>query len=299
MPTKIEWADESWNPVTGCTKVSEGCRNCYAERMARRLAGRYGYPRAPYHFDVTLHADRLSQPLRWKKPRTIFVCSMGDLFHEGVGSDFLWEVLMVMKRAKQHTFLVLTKRAEAMSCRIGGLSLVQSLARDGKPPVLPNVWLGVSCENQEAADERIPILLQIPAAVHFVSLEPLLEEIDLTRWLSLDRWLLSPQSQWEPAPATLDGVFAGGETGHGARPMPLAALRSLRDQCQAAGVPFLFKSWGEWLDVSVLIEMGCDPYSSRFPEKGHYIRVGKKRAGRLLDGKEHNEMPDVTMPRRL
>lgn len=169
MASKIEWTDETWNPITGCTKISAGCAHCYAERMARRLAGRCGYPEAPNHFDVTYHPDRMMQPTKWKKPRRVFVCSMSDLFHDDVPKHVVWAIWSRMSCTEQHTFQVLTKRPER------ALSVLNDLyAQHNWGDPSPNIWLGVTAENQRAANERIPFLLQIPAAVRFVSCEPLL-----------------------------------------------------------------------------------------------------------------------------
>jgi len=178
--TKIEWTNFTWNPCSGCTKISAGCKNCYAERMAKRLAGKYGYPEQPHHFDVTLHPDKLNQPYKWRKPRRIFVCSMGDLFHEDVGFEYILKVWKVMAINNHHTFQILTKRPEQM------LKFVQWLAGADHISIAEfpqNVWIGVTAENQKTADERIPILLKIPAAVRFVSVEPMLERIDLSQYL--------------------------------------------------------------------------------------------------------------------
>lgn len=174
MPTKIEWAQETWNPITGCTPVSEGCQHCYARRMATRLRGRCGYP-ADDPFRVTFHPDRLGQPLKWKKPRMIFVCSMGDLFHDLPPPEGSWpivdRILRVCNDCPQHIFLLLTKRIEhawyyfRSPVYNGNYSRSELLGK--------NIWLGVTAENQQRADERIPILLQIPAAVRFVSVEPM------------------------------------------------------------------------------------------------------------------------------
>lgn len=270
--TKIEWTDETWNPVTGCTKVSEGCCNCYAERMARRLAGRCGYPAAPKHFDVSLHPGRLEQPLRWKKPRMIFVCSMGDLFHEDVGGAFITEVWDIMRRTPQHTYQVLTKRPEQMA-----RDIFRIYAWAHCEP-LPNVWLGVSVESPDYL-WRIDELMKCPAAVRFVSLEPLLGPIDLSKWLrergggyfpiGLPRQQPSLPPNWHQS--CLDWIIVGGESGPGARPMHPDWARDIRDQCQAAGVPFFFKQWGAWRPDST--------------------KTYKRRAGRLLDGRTWDEMP--------
>jgi protein gp37 len=256
--TKIEWTEYSWNPVTGCTPASEGCQNCYAKRMATRLKGRYGYPEDE-PFKVTLHPEKLKEPLKWKKPRRVFVCSMGDLFHEQVPDEYIAKVWEVMNNASQHTFLVLTKRPQRMKDFLARLGWyihdrdgypMEAVLDEGGKYTLKNVWLGVTAENQQRADERIPILLQIPAAVRFVSIEPMLGPVVIPE-------------EWP------DWVICGGETGPGARPIHPDWVRSLRDQCQVAGTPFFFKSWGEWAEH----------------------KVGRKKAGRLLDGRTWDEIP--------
>lgn len=242
MPTKIEWTNETWNPVTGCTKVSPGCANCYAERMARRLAGRAGYPEKPDHFDVTVHGDRLSQPYRWNTPRRVFVCSMGDLFHEYVSRARLADFWGAMVDNRQHTYQVLTKRPKRMA------QWAESANAAFGPT--PHIWLGVSAENQEFASLRIPILLQTPAAVRFVSAEPLLGPLDLTR---LDAGILPGHKGYmantldtKIGPSGkphkhLDWVIIGCESGPGRRPMELDWAVDLVSQCKAAGVPVFVK----------------------------------------------------------
>jgi len=229
MTTKIEWTDETWNPITGCTPISEGCQNCYAKRMAKRLKGRYGYPDIG-PFDVVYHKNRLTRSLSWKKPRRIFVCSMGDLFHMDVRTNWIYDIFYLMAHLPQHTFIILTKRPERMSYFISKV-----LDKDEWP--LKNVWLGVTAENQKRADERIPFLLKIPAAVRFVSIEPILSFIDLTIY-EVNKGKESNFLR------NLDWVICGGETGPGARPMKIEWARSLRDQCRLAGVPFFFKKVG-------------------------------------------------------
>lgn len=280
--TGISWTDATWNPVRGCSRVSEGCRNCYAERVAARfsLAG------MPYHGladqtrtgskwtgKVQLFPDKLSDPLKWRRPRRVFVNSMSDLFHEELTNEQIAAVFGVMAAAPQHTFQILTKRAKRMrewfEWMKGALPLkdqnwdpraaacwdftkkvmpgaIESSAWNSEfmdrahtiPWPLPNVWLGVSVENQEAADERIPELLRAPAAVRFLSCEPLLWPTDLHReWLApfhdVDPMLRpTPRVAW---------VIAGCESGPRARPCKVEWLRSLRDQCAAAGVPFFLK----------------------------------------------------------
>ncbi|MGV6473474.1 phage Gp37/Gp68 family protein [Azotobacter vinelandii] len=356
--TGIEWTDTTWNPIRGCSRASEGCRHCYAEQQAARIIsmdrGR-GIPEGQGSYDgllarggqwngtVRLVPESLGLPLRWTKPRRIFVNSMSDLFHESVPFEFIASVFAVMGVTTRHTYQVLTKRPKRM------LKFFQWLQDDDEYRVfsdywpehvpwvaqrhphqggydncgpawpLENVWLGVTAENQAAADERIPLLLQVPAAVRWVSMEPLLGEVDLSRWLELggldtDLGLSNPGLDW---------VIVGGESGPNARPMHPAWARSLRDQCAtagaAAGVPFLFKQWGEWVPRSACYHTfedgkSCsehDPSSKRWPcirltEKGHdgrhlentdqgcdaYMqRVGKKIAGRLLDGELHDAYP--------
>lgn len=290
--TKIEWADAVWNPVTGCTKVSAGCAQCYAERMAKRLAGRYGYP-ADDPFKVTLHPDRLEQPLRWRKSRRVFVNSMSDLFHEDVPYEFIDKVFAVMALCPQHTFQVLTKRPKEMGAYLNlhsiDFRISQAVKRLHLPTPyaalagfagvkgwpLPNVWLGTSCEDQPTADKRIPELLKCPAEVTFLSLEPMLGPIDLSPWIYQNACgCLELENDVDPdncphckgtgAVCALDWVIAGGESGPGARPMDPDWPRGIRDQCQAAGVPFFFKQWDG---------------------------VHKKQAGRMLDGRTWDEMP--------
>ena len=232
MPTKIEWAQESWNPVTGCTPVSEGCENCYAARMAKRLAGRAGYP-ADNPFRVTLHPERLDQPAKWRKPRRIFVCSMGDLFHEDVLAGgrfgFIDKVMQVIYDYKQHIFIILTKRPE-------------NIPNWWAWETWPNLWLGVTAENQARADERIPILLSIPAAVRFVSIEPMLGPVDLRgklkHYLKPGVPLFSYRYGFKTG---LDWVILGCETGPGRRTMLPRWARDVKNQCVAAGVPFFLK----------------------------------------------------------
>lgn len=208
MGTDIQWTDETWNPVTGCTKISPGCRNCYAERMSKRLRGRYGYP-ADEPFRVTLHPDRLDQPYRWRKPRRVFVCSMGDLFHEDVPFEFIDKVCGVMGGTPFHAYQILTKRPERMAdyfSQWGGCHGRQC-------------WLGTTVENQEMANLRIPKLLTISTAVRFLSCEPLLEPIFN---LPLDG---------------IDWVIIGCESGPRRRPCKAPWLVSIIDQCDKAGVP--------------------------------------------------------------
>ena len=210
--SKIEWTDTTWNPVTGCTKISPGCQNCYAERMSYRLQA-MGQPNYADGFKVKTHNNVLSLPLKWKKHRTIFVNSMSDLFHEDVPASFISKVFEVMSKVTRHTFQVLTKRSE----NLRGLS--HSL------PWPENVWTGVTVENCDYL-HRIDDLRVTPARIKFVSFEPLLgsiPDIDFTG---------------------IDWVIVGGESGPGARPMSISWVEEIRDQCFDAGVPFFFKQWG-------------------------------------------------------
>lgn len=210
--THIEWTDATWNPVTGCSKISPGCKNCYAERMANRLQA-MGQPRYRNGFDVTLQADVLDQPLQWKLPRKIFVNSMSDLFHEEIPFTFISRIFEVMNKSRRHTFQILTKRSQR-------LSEVAS-----KLPWSSNVWIGVSVENQRYTD-RISDLRSVPASVRFLSLEPLIGPIN-TLPLNGIHW-----------------VIAGGESGPRARSVSAEWIREIRDQCIREHVPFFFKQWG-------------------------------------------------------
>lgn len=210
--SRIEWTDATWNPVTGCTKISPGCKFCYAEVMARRLHA-MGQPRYRDGFALTLQPDALDVPLHWKRPKVIFVNSMSDLFHRDVPDDYIVSVFDVMRRAEQHTFQVLTKRADRLE------ALAPRLAWS------PNVWMGVSVEDR-ARTTRIAHLQRVPAAVRFLSVEPLLEGIPD---LPLD------DIHW---------VIVGGESGRSPRPIEEAWVTDIRDQCARARTKFFFKQWG-------------------------------------------------------
>ena len=248
--TKIEWTEVSWNPITGCTPISEGCQNCYAARMAKRLAGRYGYP-ADDPFRPRFHSDRLHEPYRWKSPKMIFVCSMGDLFHEDVPFDVVARIFDVIAQAMQHTYLILTKRPGVMARCVRKLENRRIARFDD---MFPNVWLGVTVENQDAANERIPAILGTPAAVRFVSAEPMLGPVSLWR-IRQDRWTIynalegcgdtSRGVGGQMSPSVfgnkLDWVIIGCESGPGRRPMKLGWAVDLVHQCQAVGVPVFVK----------------------------------------------------------
>lgn len=289
MTTKIEWSDDTWNPTTGCTKISPGCANCYLPRTAAfRIAGRQF---VKGHIPIQLHPERLALPIHWREPRRVFVDSMSDLFHDDVPDEFIDKVFGVTTLAGAHQFLVLTKRPERMRayftapgrgidiCRAacpywpnGPLAAFADLVG---PDILPldNVWLGVTAENQRMANARVPELLQTPAAVRFVSLEPLLAPLTLrcidlgvkvtkgygrrrVAWDALSGWevqghpdkpipdRLSGRSAASCQHPALDWVIVGGESGPRRRPMDLAWARSLREQCRAAGVAFFMKQLG-------------------------------------------------------
>lgn len=315
--SSIEWCDDTWNPVSGCTKVSAGCDNCYAETFAERWRGTSGHY-FEHGFDVQLRPDKLTLPLRWRKPRRIFVNSMSDLFHDSVPDEYIAKVFAVMAAAPQHTFQVLTKRHARMRSLLSSKEFEAAvfLAHDegcfdgyfgySKLP-LPNVWLGISAENQQWADIRIPELLDTPAAVRWVSAEPLLGPIDLDNCGGYQAVTPKPF----PGLTYLKWVVVGGESGPKARPMHPDWARSLRDQCQEAGVPFLFKQWGEYAPGRI-IESPQFRGGAYFDDGGHVVggnpavslpsvhnfgdgtgayRAGKGRAGRLLDGREWNEYP--------
>ncbi|HEY9439666.1 MAG TPA: phage Gp37/Gp68 family protein [Streptomyces sp.] len=343
--SRIEWTESTWSPVTGCEKVSPGCDNCYAEGIARRFAGSKAFPNG---FGVTLRPERLDQPLRWKRPRRIFVNSMSDLFHDAVPDEYIVQVFARMWWSPRHTFQILTKRhgrmhsllpriEEHLRAMADDLTLV-----DAPTPLtwpLPNVHLGVSVENQKWADIRIPTLLDTPAAVRWISAEPLLGLVKLDpAWLAppiacprtaatlggnsestaafaqlaraVARRLTSEST--EPVPGFLDWCVAGGESGPGARPMHPDWARSLRDQCVQSGIPFYFKQNGEWIRRRDA-ETWEDPWTSprvrwvapdgSVHEHGAYAgegrsqgwvqvqRVGKKAAGRELDGRTWDQFP--------
>jgi protein gp37 len=240
LQSAIEWTEATWNPVTGCTKVSLGCTNCYAERLARRLHA-MGNPNYANGFAVTLHEHMLSLPLKWRQPRVVFVNSMSDMFHEEVPLDFIRRMFDVMRRASHHTFQALTKRSGRLA----------DLAPKLDWPA--NVWMGVTVEHADYVG-RIDDLRQTGARVKFLSLEP----------------LLGPMPRLDLS--GIDWVIVGGESGPHARPMDPDWARDLREQCRRADVPFFFKQWGG---------------------------TNKKKAGRVLDGRTWDEMPEVAPAGRL
>lgn len=325
----IEWTDATWQIITGCRVLSPGCINCYAMSLAgtrlRNHPSRVGLTTKTktgpvWTGQVRFNEQWLTQPLQWKRPRRIFVCAHGDLFHEDVPDAWLDKVFAVMALAPQHTFQVLTKRAKRMREYLYPNGRIEIWERAveiaGALNVtfpLPNVWLGVSAERQQEANERIPYLLGTPAAVRFVSLEPLLGPIDLEALHPDGVQTLDALSGLSVNPAytgwsRLDLVIAGGESGGRARPMHPAWPRAIARQCADAGVSFFFKQWGSWAPStpdeakgnphSGWLANAAHPHVARaselYPEAGasFVARIGKKRAGRLLDGVEHNGMPE-------
>lgn len=377
--SNIEWTDATWNPVSGCARVSAGCDHCYAVWMTRRLEGAArgavgkGRLRAAglkyvgltveqkpaaiaqgigvdgWHFNgkVRCHADVLGVPLRWKKPRRIFVNSMSDLFHKDVPFEFIDQVFAVMALTPRHTYQILTKRPERMAEYLAEEHrdlIIDAAVWDIKPEFaakrelgetivrdydvvklpLPNVWLGTSVEDQAALDLRWPWLAKCPAAVRFLSVEPMLGAIDFLRTPrpghTID-WLTGEQetAREKVNAPRIDWVICGGESGPQARPMHPDWARWIRDQCQDAGVPFFFKQWGEFGPIGgdtrgdrVVLTDGASYTHGQVAEKqiakehlggtGSWKaglnptimhRVGKAAAGRVLDGRTWDEFPEV------
>lgn len=357
--SKIEWTDASWNPVAGCSRVSSGCDNCYAMGQAHRIQA-MGNTDA-YHDTtrktkrgvdwsgvVNLLPERLDQPLRWKRPRRIFVNSMSDLFHPTVPTSYIAEVFVVMMLANWHTYQILTKRPERMAevlndpgwlaetlasacyadnlyepLRLntdhGSADRLLTMLRDYPSQVWPadHIWLGTSVENQTTADERIPHLLKCPAVVRWLSCEPLLGSVDLTAHFNNGEPALMGYEEY------LHWIVCGGESGPGARPMHPRWARSLRDQCLQANVPFHFKQHGRYIHEDQIWEDpemrgGNDAYLyfgaktidryinerlggfehlfntgrlHQFEDTSFAFPVGKKVAGRVLDGRTWNQYP--------
>lgn len=260
MPTKIEWTHnpawgkgETWNPIAGCTKCSPGCDNCYAERMAKRLKamGRWHYENVVdaegWTGKIKYNTAAMQKPLCWRKPRTVFVCSMSDLFHRDVTFGDVNRIMHMVRQCTQHVFIALTKRAERQRY------YWSEIAYDRFPC---NLITGVTCCTQEELDRSVPILLDTPATCRMVSIEPMLGQIHI-------------ENEWMRA---LDWIILGGESGPGARPMKPEWVRQVRDQSRFFGTPFLFKQWGG---------------------------TNKKKAGRLLDGKEWNQFPELNYANSL
>ena len=339
--TGISWADATWNPIVGCTKVSAGCDNCYAIRTAHRMTANpnplvsqaYAGTEAGGEWTgkVNLLADRL-EPLRWRKPRRIFVNAQSDLFHKDVPDEFIARVFAVMALTPRHTYQVLTKRHGRMRSLLrsdnfrpdveDAMRGIVAAYRTEQPWYaawpLPNLWLGVSVEDQATVDLRIPALLDTPAAVRWISAEPLLGPVDLRDYV--DRWrecdgdtcdwghcdraavavrrdfthgdpryvLMLPVCELHRG---LDWVVVGGESGPGARPMHPDWARTLRDQCAAAKVPYFFKQWGEWAPEDQTPEETVIPAQYRHDDSTGCMRLGRRVTGDRLDGRQHHEWP--------
>lgn len=292
--SRIGWTDSTWNPVVGCSRVSEACRYCYAESLSHR----FGWTSKPWTgpnaaVNVQLHPERLDQPIRWQKPRRIFVNSMSDLFHEEVPDGFIDDVFAVMAMAARHTYQILTKRPQRMRNYLRSPETVFRIAaaidrrdnqqgydvlaqdmREGGAWPLRDVWLGVSVEDQRRANERIPLLLQTPADVRFLSCEPLLGPIDLTALPyptpQGDTVAVNALCRVSAFAPTIDWVITGAESGSHARPMDDDWVRALRDQCQASGTAFFFKQ-----------RVSTD---------------GRKDTEPFLDGRQWLEFPEGAMP---
>lgn len=334
--TGIEWTDATWNPVRGCSRVSEGCRHCYAELQAARIIamdrGR-GIPPGEGSYDgllakggqwngtIRMVPKKISEPLRWTKPRMIFVNSMSDIFHENVPDAFILRVFDAMRQAtyeggagcgrirdaqrEGHIFQLLTKRPDRMRSFMNRLRFNPELGAvlsddDTLPflgPLSRSIWLGVSVEDQATADERIPLLLRTPAAVRWVSAEPLLAPVELTTLIGLPREPYDQRLQPNPRPS-LDWIVAGGESGPRARPMHPDWVRNLRDQSKAGQIQFLFKQWGDLLPhcQSTKPQQRNPVRFAVFQHDQHlypYYNIGKRAAGRLLDGEQYDGYPEI------
>jgi protein gp37 len=342
--TKIEWTEATWNPITGCSVVSSGCRHCYAMKLAgtrlQHHPSREGLTvdtgKGPvWNGEVRFNEQWLDQPLRWKRPRKIFVCAHSDLFHPAIPDEWIDRVFAVMALSPQHTFQVLTKRPDRMRAYLSdrngmgnsniceAVGLIPSSLGNRKGALsmpLPNVWLGVSVEDQKAAEERIPLLLEAPAAVRWISAEPLLGGLSLDCIAGTNAsgsgvgTYNALRGTWTPSIGNtdeesvnkidlnvrIDWVVVGGESGPDARPMHPNWVCSLRDQCADASVPFLFKQWGEWAGHYypypgvVHIEYdGSILNDGPTPTSWSMMKVGKKKAGRLLVGDLHDDYPKL------
>jgi protein gp37 len=296
---KIQWLNlpgykgETWNPVIGCSKVSEGCKNCYAEKMANRLAHNPN-TKADYaevitvgkwNGKTTFTTDGLFKPENWRSPRVVFVCSMGDLFHETVRFEAIRLIFQEMSRHRQHIFIVLTKRPERMVEFYDWKKSEHGISWQPSQ----NIWMGVTAENQEQAINRIPFLNFFSASVKFVSIEPMLEEIHLNE-------ALGSTLKWHGGGLKncLSWVICGGESSHNARPMHPDWVRRLRDDCMYANVPFFFKQWGEWMPQGTMKNYNfLNPKKEIVAGTDVLVKVGKHKSGNLLDGEQHQQYPEI------
>lgn len=331
--SKIEWTEQTWNPIVGCSLASPGCTNCYAMKMAGRLEAmaHKGNARLKHYKGTTqktksgfawtgkigFNEDALLKPLKRKKPTIYFVNSMSDLFHPDVSDEIRDQIFAIMALCPQHTFQILTKRPDIMREYITSINTqnIISIAGEfdlegcfrldidykiGKIQIfpLPNVWLGTSVENQKYAEQRIPDLLATPAAVRFLSCEPLIGPIDFAYCKDG-----LPDNMWESPLEDIDWVIVGGESGKGARAMHRDWARTIRDQCAAIGTDFYFKQWGDWLPYSEFAEnkgaygkiLGVKPENFEHLDDRFSIRVGKSKSGRFLDGVIHDKRPEVKL----
>jgi len=327
--SKIEWTDKTWNPVIGCSKISEGCENCYAEKMAFRLTNMLKNTKnhisneintsciayssiienGKWNGKTALRKDKLQEPSKWKKPCKIFVCDMGDLFHESVPFQWIDKIFTVCACNPHHIFQLLTKRPERALKYFNwkepdwaneGMREddgVKIPFKDWKWP-LDNVWIGVTVENQEQSEIRIPLLSKIPVRIKYISCEPLLGPIDLSEIIYEGQKIYPLKF--------INWVIAGGESGPGSRPMHPDWVRSLQDQCEATNIPFFFKQWGEYRPFEKMskpnfyidsatnkINFIVDGKWLDYPliTNCMFLKIGKKKAGRLLDGIIYNEFP--------
>lgn len=304
--TKIEWTDATWNPITGCSVVSPGCTNCYAMKLAgtrlKHHPSRAGLTietkSGPvWNGKVRLNRSWFYQPTEWTRPRMVFVCAHGDLFAEGVPDDWILDVFTVMAICGHHTFQVLTKRADRMRDFVSRRDLLDDIYANwstfsGSPREvwswpLHNVWLGTSVEDQKRAEERIPLLLDTPSKLHWISAEPLLGKIELHKLRYRGGWMdaIAGHDSYDECYGgirrrRLGWVVAGGESGPNARAPQPEWFRALRDQCASAAIPFLFKQWGNHRPCSD----ANGPYM---------LRCSKAEAGRHLDGKLHDQFPQI------
>jgi protein gp37 len=283
--SKIEWTNKTWNPITGCSTISEGCKNCYAEKMSKRLAGRFGYNNEE-PFKVTIHRDKFELPYLWKKPQMIFVCSMSDIFHQDVTFEIIKQIFDIMTFSQKHTYQILTKRPVRMYEFFRNYDMLNDFSYNR----FKNIWFGVTAENQHQWNKRLPWLLKLPVKIKFVSCEPLLTNIDMDI----------------ETVKKLDLIITGGETGHNARPIHPVWVKNIKDKCTEADKHFFFKGWGAWEPI---VYKNKDKkfkdkrYVKLTPDKNEIIlqktyfplinMIKTKGKNRKFDGIEYNELPTI------